>query len=138
MPHRPPSLPPATGSCSLVRQLGSAHTPPCALHGLRAKDSQPSWWEAQACSPVGTTLGVWTLPQRIWMKPESRGGGRAHLADTVDPVEIGRDLGVHSRGARAPTAVAPAHDAHDVPLAGVMHQGSSAVSLGEGRAGAAG
>lgn len=68
----------------------------------------------------------------------SREGKQAHLPNIVDPVEVGCDLGVYSRGTRPPTAIAPAHDAHCLPPARVIHQRPTTVTLWEARAGAAG
>jgi hypothetical protein len=45
----------------------------------------------------------------------------AHLPHIVDPVEVGCDLGVYSRGTRAPAAMTPAHDAHHLPLLRLVH-----------------
>lgn len=56
-------------------------------------------------------------------------GLNTHLPHIVDPVEKGRDLGVHSRGTWAPAAIAPAHDAYYLPMARVVHQRPTTVTL---------
>lgn len=61
-----------------------------------------------------------------------------HPPNIVDPVKIGSDLGVHSRGTWAPTAIAPAHDAYNLPLVIMVHQRPTTVTLWKVRAGAAG
>lgn len=60
---------------------------------------------------------------------ESPWGYNTHLPHIVDPVEIGIDLGVYSRGTWAPTAMAPAHDAYYLPLVRVVHQRPATVTL---------
>lgn len=65
-------------------------------------------------------------------------GWNTHPPNIVDPVKIGSDLGVHSRGTWAPTAIAPAHDAYNLPLVIMVHQRPTTVTLWKVRAGAVG
>lgn len=49
--------------------------------------------------------------------------------DGVDPVEVGADAGVDAGRAGGPAALAPADDAHHLPVAARVLQGPAAVPL---------
>lgn len=91
------------------------------------------WAERYAQRGSCSVSGFWGIPR--WAGGSSFQHCRAaaaswlRLPDIVDPVEIGCDLGVYSWGTRAPTAMAPAHDAHYLPQIRVIHQGPTAVTL---------
>lgn len=54
-------------------------------------------------------------------------------ADGVDPVEVGSDTGVDAGRAGGAAALAPADDAHHLPVPAQVHQGPAAVPLGRTR-----
>lgn len=57
------------------------------------------------------------------------GQGSTDPAHGVDPVQVGTDAGVDAGCAGGPAALAPADDAHDLPVPPRVEQGPAAVPL---------